>query len=44
LAKLAMGMFIGLQDSLLSMVPLLLAFMFFSKQMMAGLTAGTVKG
>ncbi len=28
----------------LSMVPLLLAFMFFSKQMMAGLTAGAVKG
>ena len=28
----------------LSMVPLLLAFLFFSKQMMAGLTAGAVKG
>ncbi len=28
----------------LSMVPLLLAFVFFSKQMMAGLTAGAVKG
>lgn len=28
----------------LSMVPLLLAFMVFSKQMMAGLTAGAVKG
>lgn len=28
----------------LSMVPLLVAFVFFSKQMMAGLTAGAVKG
>lgn len=28
----------------LSMVPLLLAFLFFSRQMMAGLTAGAVKG
>ncbi len=28
----------------LSMVPLLVAFLFFSKQMMAGLTAGAVKG
>ena len=28
----------------LSMVPLLIAFLFFSKQMMAGLTAGAVKG
>ena len=28
----------------LSMVPLLIAFAFFSKQMMAGLTAGAVKG
>lgn len=28
----------------MSMVPLLLAFLFFSKQMMAGLTAGAVKG
>ena len=28
----------------LSMLPLLIAFLFFSKQMMAGLTAGAVKG
>lgn len=28
----------------LSMLPLLIAFMFFSRQMMAGLTAGAVKG
>ncbi|WP_102867071.1 carbohydrate ABC transporter permease [Pseudovibrio exalbescens] len=28
----------------LSMIPLLIAFLFFSKQMMAGLTAGAVKG
>ncbi|MDX5595173.1 carbohydrate ABC transporter permease [Pseudovibrio sp. SPO723] len=28
----------------LSMIPLLVAFLFFSKQMMAGLTAGAVKG
>ncbi|GHB42994.1 sugar ABC transporter permease [Pseudovibrio japonicus] len=28
----------------MSMIPLLLAFLFFSKQMMAGLTAGAVKG
>ena len=28
----------------LSMLPLLIAFLFFSRQMMAGLTAGSVKG
>ena len=44
LAKLAMAMFVGLQDSILSLVSLLLTFMFFSKQTMADLAVGAVKG